>query len=66
MIAVALDADEAAVREWATKEPMSMPILIDKYHIVADLYGIVNVPAAVWVDEDSKIVRPADRECRAT
>jgi hypothetical protein len=60
VIAVALDADEAAVREWATKEPMSMPILIDKYHIVADLYGIVNVPAAVWVDEDSKIVRPAD------
>jgi peroxiredoxin len=56
VIAVALDADEAAVREWATKEPMSMPILIDKYHIVADLYGIVNVPAAVWVDEDSKIV----------
>ena len=47
MIAVALDADEAAVREWATKEPMSMPILIDKYHIVADLYGIVNVPSSV-------------------
>lgn len=60
MIAVALDADEVAVREWATKEPMTMPILIDKFHIVADLYGIVNVPAAIWIDENDKIVRPAD------
>jgi hypothetical protein len=57
---VALDADEDAVREWATKEQLTMPVLIDKYHVVADLYGIVNVPAAVWVDEKDRIVRPAD------
>jgi hypothetical protein len=57
---VALDADEVAVREWATKEQLTMPVLIDKYHVVADLYGIVNVPAAVWVDENDRIVRPAD------
>lgn len=48
------------MREWATKEHLTMPVLIDKYHVVADLYGIVNVPAAVWVDEHNKIVRPAD------
>jgi hypothetical protein len=57
---VALDADENAVHEWATKEQLTMPVLIDKYHVVADLYGIVNVPAAVWVDENGRIVRPAD------
>ena len=57
---MALDADELAVREWATKENLTMPVLIDKFHIVADLYGIVNVPAAIWVDENNKIVRPAD------
>ncbi len=57
---MALDADEVAVREWATKEQLTMPVLIDKYHVVADLYGIVNVPAAVWVDENDRIVRPAD------
>ena len=60
IIAVALDADERAVVEWATKETLTFPVLIDKFHIVADLYGLVNVPAAIWIDENDKIVRPAD------
>jgi len=60
IIAVALDADEKAVVEWATKEALTFPVLIDKFHVVADLYGFVNVPAAIWIDEDGKIVRPAD------
>lgn len=48
------------MREWTTKEPLTMPVLVDRFHIVADLYGIVNVPAALWIDENNKIVRPAD------
>ncbi len=60
IIAIALDADEKAVVEWATKETLTFPVLIDKFHIVADLYGLVNVPAAIWIDENNKIVRPAD------
>ncbi|MEM7468559.1 MAG: TlpA disulfide reductase family protein, partial [Pseudomonadota bacterium] len=34
--------------------------LIDKNHIVADLYNMVNVPNSVWIDENGKIVRPAE------
>lgn len=60
VIAVALDADEGAVREWANKEPLTIPVLIDKFQVVADLYGFVNVPAAIWIDENDKIVRSAD------
>ena len=60
VIAVALDADEAAVREWATQERLTFPVLVDRNHLLAELYGFTNVPASVWIDEDGRIVRPAD------
>jgi hypothetical protein len=34
--------------------------LIDERHVVADLYGMVNVPTAVWIDEDGVVVRSAE------
>lgn len=36
------------------------PSLIDEHHVLANLYGIVNIPQAVWIDEDFNIVRPAE------
>jgi hypothetical protein len=36
----------------------SYPCLIDENHELAELYDIINVPAAVWIDEEAKIVRP--------
>lgn len=36
------------------------PCLIDERHLVAELYGFVNVPMAVWIDERGRIVRPAE------
>jgi hypothetical protein len=45
---------------WQRMAPPQYPCLIDEEHALADLYGIVNVPLAVWVDEDGRIVRPAE------
>lgn len=36
------------------------PCLIDEKHVVADLYDMVNVPTAVWIDEQGRIVRPPE------
>jgi AhpC/TSA family len=58
VIAVALDPDVEAVREWSAG--LSIPVVIDADFTVAEAYGIVNVPASVWIDENDRIVRPAD------
>lgn len=34
--------------------------LIDEKHLVTALYGMVNVPMGVWIDEEGQIVRPPE------
>jgi hypothetical protein len=36
------------------------PCLIDEEHILSELYNIINVPMAVWIDERGRIVRPME------
>lgn len=49
------------MREWATAQTLTYPVLVDRDFVFAERYGIANVPASVWVDEDGRVVRPADR-----
>ncbi len=42
------------------KSKATHPSLIDVDHVVADLYNMVNVPTAVWINEQGLIVRPAE------
>lgn len=59
VLAVALDQPEAA-RPWIDAARPAYPCLIDRDHHVADLYNLVNVPQAVWIDEAGRIVRPPE------
>jgi hypothetical protein len=36
----------------------TMTVLLDADHAVAEAYGITNVPATVWLDEDGRVVKP--------
>ena len=59
VVAVAMDEPEAA-RPWIERAQPTFPCLIDRNHHVADLYNMVNVPQAAWIDEAGRIVRPPE------
>lgn len=59
IVAVALDHAQAAA-PWVEAGKPHYPCLIDADHHLADLYGFVNVPQAVWIDEEGRIVRPPE------
>lgn len=57
MVTVALDEADTA-REWIEAAAPTHPTLIDPDHSVAERLGITNVPTAIWIDEDDRVVRP--------
>lgn len=47
----------AAAGPWIEKANPTYVTLIDPTHKVSSLYNLVNVPSAVWVDEQGRVVR---------
>lgn len=47
-------------RPWIEQAKAEYWCLIDPDHRVCELYGMVNVPQAVWIDEAGRIARPAE------
>ena len=60
VVAVALDSAPGAAEPWIEKAAPTYPALIDRDHRVAELYNLVNVPQAVWIDESGHVVRPPE------
>lgn len=60
VVAVAMDSRPGDPLPWIEAAKPTYPTLIDRDHRLAELYGIVNVPQAVWIDEAGRIVRPAE------
>jgi hypothetical protein len=58
IIAAAQDSGgEAVAREWYDKAEATYVTLVDEAHTISSLYGLVNVPSAVWIDETGRIRR---------
>jgi hypothetical protein len=60
VVTVALDVEPQHTFKWIDAANPSHPSLIDTHHITDDLFGFVNIPMAVWIDETGTIVRPAE------
>jgi len=60
VLAVAFDSRNGAARPWVEKAQPDYPVLVDPFHYVAELYNMVNVNQAVWIDEKGTIVRPTE------
>ncbi len=59
ILAVAIDQPDAA-KPWIEAASPTYPCLIDRDHHLSDLYNLVNVPQAIWIDEGGQIVRPPE------
>jgi thiol-disulfide isomerase/thioredoxin len=55
IITVAVDEDTDAVRPWVQD---GMTTAVDPEHRLSDVFGIVNVPSTVWLDEQGRVVKP--------
>ncbi len=61
IVTVGLDtAGVEACRPFIESAAPEHPSLIDAHHRMAELFGVVNIPNGVWIDEHGQIVRPAE------
>ena len=61
IVTVAMDTAGAdAAREWIELANPNHPALIDQAHSMGELFGVVNVPNGIWVNEKGIIVRPPE------
>lgn len=61
IVTVGLDTVGAdACRFFIERAEPEHPSLIDRHHAMAELFGVVNIPNSVWIDEAGAIVRPAE------
>ena len=61
LVTVALDVGGVeATKQFVDKANANHPSLLDEAHLVDELFGVVNVPNGVWIDENQTIVRPAE------
>jgi hypothetical protein len=61
IVTVALDArGSETAGPWIANAAPEHPSLIDEAHVVDALFGVVNVPSGIWIDEEGMIVRPPE------
>ncbi len=61
IVTIAMDTGGVeAVQEWIEMARPRHPALIDQAHSMGELFGVVNVPNGIWINEEGFIVRPPE------
>lgn len=61
LVTVGLDTlGDAGCRAFIEAARPTHPSLLDRHHVLAELFGVINIPSSVWIDEKGMIVRPAE------
>ena len=61
LVTVGLDTQgDAGCRAFIEAATPEHPSLLDQHHVLAELFGVINIPSSVWIDENGMIVRPAE------
>lgn len=60
IVTVALDSNVDAARRVIEANVPTHPSLLDAQHTLGALFGVVNVPSGIWIDEEGMIVRPPE------
>ncbi len=61
VVTIALDVGGVdAAAHFIDRANPEHPSLIDQQHLLDELFGVVNVPSGIWIDEDGMIVRPPE------
>ena len=61
VVTVAMDVGGmATVAPWVERAAPRHPSLVDTEHSLGRLFGVVNVPSGIWIDEQGLVVRPPE------
>ena len=39
---------------------VDFPVVVDTGHVLGELFGVINVPSGIWIDEQGVVVRPPE------
>ncbi len=61
IVTVGMDtAGPEACRPFIEAAEPTHPSLVDVGHVMAERFGVINIPNGLWIDEDGVVVRPAE------
>jgi tetratricopeptide (TPR) repeat protein len=60
IVTVALDINVEQARQIIAHAEPTHVVLVDPSHRMDELFGVVNVPTGIWIDEAGVIVRPPE------